>query len=59
MLRRLLALLHIQGHGALLPVGSVAPAFEALDQDRRTVRLADFAGRTVVLWFYPKASTPG
>jgi peroxiredoxin Q/BCP len=40
-------------------VGSVAPPFDVLDQDGRRVRLADFRGRRVVLWFYPKADTPG
>ena len=59
MLRKLLALLHLQGHGELLPVGSKAPEFSVLDHHGATVCLADFAGRTVVLWFYPKADTPG
>lgn len=36
-----------------------APAFEAKDQEGRTVRLSDYAGRRVILWFYPKADTPG
>jgi thioredoxin-dependent peroxiredoxin len=40
-------------------VGDTAPTFELLDQDGQTVKLADFAGRTVVLYFYPKADTPG
>jgi thioredoxin-dependent peroxiredoxin len=40
-------------------VGDIAPTFELLDQDGQTVKLADFAGRTVVLYFYPKADTPG
>jgi len=43
----------------MLAVGSTAPAFEASDHEGETVRLADFAGRRVVLWFYPKADTPG
>lgn len=43
-----------------LKVGDKAPAFEAQDQEGRTVRLADFAGKqTVVLYFYPKDDTPG
>ena len=57
--RRLLGWLRVQGHGRLLAVGSRAPEFEATDQRGRRVRLADFAGRTIVLWFYPKAATPG
>ena len=36
-----------------------APAFTLPDQDSNPVSLADFAGRTVVLYFYPKADTPG
>jgi peroxiredoxin Q/BCP len=59
LLRKLLAFLHLQGHGELLAVGTRAPAFELPDHTGSTVRLADFAGRTVVLWFYPKADTPG
>jgi peroxiredoxin Q/BCP len=43
----------------MLKVGDIAPDFELQDQAGRSVRLADFAGRTVVLWFYPKADTPG
>lgn len=37
----------------------MAPPFELLDQDGQTVRLADFRGRKVLLYFYPKADTPG
>ena len=36
-----------------------APDFEAVDQDGETLRLSDFRGRNVVLYFYPKADTPG
>jgi peroxiredoxin Q/BCP len=39
--------------------GDVAPDFELPDQDGRAVRLADFRGQSVVVYFYPKASTPG
>ncbi len=45
---------------AVLPeVGSKAPDFECQAHDGSTVRLSDFRGRKVVLWFYPKADTPG
>jgi len=43
----------------MLAIGSVAPDFKVKDQRGRDVSLADFAGRTVVLWFYPRADTPG
>jgi thioredoxin-dependent peroxiredoxin len=42
-----------------MKVGRKAPGFKLLDQDGNTVSLADFVGRTVVLYFYPKAFTPG
>lgn len=40
-------------------VGQPAPDFALTDADGRTVKLADFAGRDVVLYFYPKDDTPG
>ena len=43
----------------MLTPGDPAPDFEAVDHQGRTVRLRDFAGKRVVLWFYPKADTPG
>lgn len=43
----------------MLAVGTKAPAFEVKDHTGKTVHLSDFAGRRVVLWFYPKADTPG
>ena len=42
-----------------LAVGDDAPAFSLPDADGNTVSLADFAGRKVVVYFYPAASTPG
>jgi peroxiredoxin Q/BCP len=42
-----------------LAVGDVAPAFTLDDQDGSTVSLSDFAGRNVIVYFYPAASTPG
>lgn len=42
-----------------LVAGTIAPAFTAKDTDGKTVSLADFAGKTVVLYFYPKDDTPG
>jgi peroxiredoxin Q/BCP len=42
-----------------LQINDKAPAFSLLDQDGNKVSLKDFAGRIVVLFFYPKADTPG
>lgn len=42
-----------------LQPGDVAPPFELPDQDGRQVSLAQFRGRKLLLYFYPKADTPG
>ena len=42
-----------------LDEGSVAPPFELPDQTGETVSLTDLTGTWVVLWWFPKASTPG
>ena len=47
------------GPKAMLKPGDNAPDFEAQDHNGATVRLRDLRGRKVVLWFYPKADTPG
>jgi peroxiredoxin Q/BCP len=44
---------------ARLEPGDPAPPFRLPDQDGRTVALADFAGRRVVVYFYPADDTPG
>jgi len=43
----------------MIEVGKKAPAFSLKDQDGNTHKLADYAGRWLVLYFYPKDSTPG
>ncbi|AAT43027.1 thioredoxin-dependent thiol peroxidase [Picrophilus oshimae] len=43
----------------LLKVGDTAPDFETVDQNGKTVKLSDFRGMPVVLYFYPKDNTPG
>lgn len=43
----------------MLKIGEKAPDFTLLDQDGRQVRLSDFLGKRVVLYFYPKDNTPG
>lgn len=40
-------------------VGNKAPAFTLKNQDDRSVKLSDFAGRWLVLYFYPKDNTSG
>jgi peroxiredoxin Q/BCP len=42
-----------------LKVGDNAPNFSALDQDGNTITLSDYKGKKIVVFFYPKASTPG
>ena len=42
-----------------LETGDNAPAFDRLDQNSDRVRLEDFAARKLVIYFYPKAFTPG
>ena len=42
-----------------LNIGDKATEFEAIDQNNKTVRLKDYLGKKIVLFFYPKASTPG
>ena len=44
---------------ATLAVGDKAPAFALKDQSGKTVRLSGFKGQPVVVYFYPKADTPG
>lgn len=42
-----------------LQLGAPAPQFSLQNQDGKTVSLGDFKGKTVVVYFYPKALTPG
>jgi peroxiredoxin Q/BCP len=43
----------------MLAAGAAAPDFTVPDETGAQRRLGDFRGRTLVLWFYPKADTPG
>jgi len=43
----------------MLEIGIKAPDFTLSDKDGNTVSLSDFAGKKVVLYFYPKDNTPG
>jgi peroxiredoxin Q/BCP len=42
-----------------MPVNDKAPEFALLDQDENSASLKDWRGKTVVLYFFPKANTPG
>ncbi|MFC1512187.1 thioredoxin-dependent thiol peroxidase [Candidatus Latescibacterota bacterium] len=44
---------------AHLKPGDAAPPFELIDQNSAVARLSDFAGRKLLLYFYPRADTPG
>ena len=43
----------------MLEVGQMAPDFELLNDEGTAVKLSDYRGQRVVLFFYPKAATPG
>ena len=43
----------------MLQIGTPAPYFEGYDENGNMVRLSDFAGKKLALYFYPKDSTPG
>ena len=43
----------------MLEVGNIAPNFVLCDKDGKEVRLSDFRGKKVILYFYPKDNTPG
>ncbi|MEJ6979203.1 thioredoxin-dependent thiol peroxidase [Pedobacter sp. P351] len=44
---------------AELKEGDIAPKFTSKDQNSNTISLSDFAGKEVILYFYPKDDTPG
>ena len=50
---------HNQIKKTMLQKGSKAPYFEGKDENGNTVKITDFAGKKLVLYFYPKDSTPG
>jgi peroxiredoxin Q/BCP len=44
---------------AQLKPGDMAPDFELVDQNGKKVKLSGFKGRKLLIYFYPKANTPG
>jgi peroxiredoxin Q/BCP len=48
-----------RGEARMLQPGEQAPDFDVSDHQGKRVRLSDLKGKKVVLWFYPKADTPG
>jgi len=47
------------GGARMLQPGETAPDFDVVDHNGNRVKLSDLRGKKVVLWFYPKADTPG
>ena len=43
----------------MLNTGDTAPNFSLMNQDEELVSLENYRGKKVLLWFYPKANTPG
>jgi peroxiredoxin Q/BCP len=43
----------------MLKVGDIAPHFAVADDSGATVSLRDYRGKNLILYFYPKANTPG
>ena len=49
----------LRGEPKMLNAGDPAPDFDAVDHQGNRLKLSDLRGKKVVLWFYPKADTPG
>ncbi len=59
LLKHIFGELFRKGRRPMLKAGEAAPDFDLLDHLGRRVRLGELRGRRIVLWFYPKADTPG
>ena len=59
LIRNLLFISGIGGNKAMLKTGNPAPEFTVRSHQGAVVRLSQYRGRSVILWFYPKADTPG
>ena len=53
------SVVNFKKEGKMLKEGNAAPAFELLDDAEKTVRLKDFRGHPLVVYFFPRADTPG
>ena len=49
----------VKNGGSMVEIGKEAPSFILEDSESQLVKLEDFRGKKVVLWFYPKDDTPG
>ncbi len=58
-IKGLAGLAGLGGAPQMLNVGDRAPDFTAQTHEGKEVRLSEFRGRNLILWFYPKADTPG
>ncbi len=47
------------GKAEMLPIGAQAPNFTVQTHEGKALTLANLTGKKVLLWFYPKADTPG
>ena len=54
-----LALLFASNQSAQLTVGDKAPDFSLKDQDDKVRKLSDYTGERLIVYFFPKADTPG
>ncbi|CVK15811.1 peroxiredoxin Q/BCP [Apibacter mensalis] len=43
----------------MLKIGDKVPDFEGIDQEGKTIKYSDYKGRKLIIYFYPKANTPG
>jgi hypothetical protein len=59
MARRMAKILFLRYEYGVMDVNEKAPDFTTQDENGNTVRLSQFRGKHVVLFFYPKANTPG
>jgi len=42
-----------------LKIGDKAPEFSVINQDNKIIKLSDLKNKKILIWFFPKANTPG